>query len=191
MANEVPVLRLFQKMLMKFPIQRDISAQEACHLLAGQSLVISSFKVITINLLSTQIVQMPFSNENGHLSDDLPVVDSFSTIDKYISRRGIQQDEFDSWSMRKLHTDAILMTKSEIRSANIQSTAGIFYWRQLDLRRTKTRVLRPIPNPVPDLSNPEWCMVFLYLNFPFRSITELCGPNSIKTPDWVQRLNNL
>ena len=159
---------LFKRMLFTFAVERDFSAQEASHILQGLPLVISSWKVITLNL--SDIAAVPITDI--HEQDEECQVPK-GVLEKYIAR----EQELDYLSLDEL------LRLYYYRNGR---------WYPLNQSDTKSRVIRCFPDPPIDPSNPLFCRVSIFRYIPFMSLTYLAGLNredvvNLDEIDWCLR----
>ena len=151
------VQSMFKKMLFTFAVERDFSAQEASHILRGLSLTISSWKVISLNLMDNTLV--PIGRDVGvQLHEDEEAGNSLpkGILEKYISQ-GIEQEH--------LCLDELLRFYRYVKGS----------WFILTENIAKSRVIRCIPDPPADLNNSLFCRVTILRFIPFRSLAYLAG----------------
>lgn len=168
--DDSSVQLLFKRMLFTFAVERDFSAQEASHILQGLPLVLSSWKVISLNLSELALVPL-----NPHM---LQENDDQTSLPKGILEKYISRDQ-------------------ELKELNLDQLLRFYHYRQgqwypLHSIDAKKRVIRCIPDPPMDILNPTFCRVCILRYIPFQSLWELAGiPNGeeiqLDAVDWVAR----
>ena len=157
--DEVPAIDLLRKMLLTYPVERDISSQEACHQLLGLPMVITSFKVVYANLHTS--VRVSILTELFDEDEDDAVAHTDTTLEKYT----VRQPELDNISMHEL------LERYQYKRAKAIDGSDSCSWSLLG-GRANARVVIPIPDVPGNMGRQEVCRVAVLLHVPFRSLDE-------------------
>ena len=164
--DDTSALTLLRKMLATYPIERDISSQEACHQLLGLPMVITDFKTVYANLYTNVRVSLVVDLFTDNLEDSNAIAHAQSTLERYVNR----QPELNDISLYDILEK---YTWKPPPQDSIADTIGTWH---LLTSRSKTRVVVAIPDPPGDYQRQDVCRTAVLLHIPFRSLEEFDQP---------------
>jgi ATP-dependent DNA helicase PIF1 len=150
-------LTSIQKLLLNSIAERDISAQETCHLLLGIPLYHSSRQFVSLNINEEALrsIRGTGSSENGEHTGRVSGRTAQSPLRKYWERN----EQFEGFSLYRLH-----LTHKYVKGE----------WKKC----AKENIVRIFPRPSGLRNGDQWeefCRIKVLLHVPHRNIEQLTG----------------
>ncbi|GBC15565.1 ATP-dependent DNA helicase PIF1 [Rhizophagus irregularis DAOM 181602=DAOM 197198] len=169
-APDASSLPVFQGLLLHTVAERDISAQETCHLLLNIPLYHSSRRFVTLNLNKLThrwLCGTGDNNEESFLADS----EVGQTVQSPLQKYWVRPAELDDVSLFRLHLQ-------------------YNFWKGQWKPCKKENIVRIWPRPSPQIDGPQWeefCRVKVLLHVCHRDLSQLTENNTISWSELYYR----